>query len=448
MGRGEFGTLQSPRQRPTAMPSAPSIGEAPRPSAPPAPAVAAQGVPIAGGVLYTGVTAATFYDDNVFASHGSRFSDVVFVLRPEFAWATQGANYTIGSDGFVESRKNVKFDSEDQFNGGAGVNFTVAPDSDTQVVGNGRYIRAHLERGSSDTIGPGGVLLSTTFNAPVEYDQGIAAVALNKRNGRWWGSLGVAGVMVDYANAKTGPFTIDFGYNDGGIGVANGRVGYVIMPQTSLFVEAAGNIRNWRVDAFDSTGYRLVGGLLFEQGPGARLRGEAWAGYMGQQYNGISFQTVSSWTYGATLGFAFTDQLGGVIEGKREAKEAALSLAAIAPGVAGASSETCAIPGGATCVSVIGSSVGGRLEYRILPNLIVGGGASFTVDEYLGERAGNRVDRTLSPMASIKFLPYERLILGFDYRRVMFDPSGGQVTGVSAVSYFRDVYLVSMNGKF
>ena len=407
-----------------------------------------KGYGLGGGTLQVGITAGTIYDDNVFAGNSNRLSDVSFVARPEFSWIHQGAGYGVGIDGFVEARRYVKYDSEDQVNGSVGGNFTLMPNNDTQIVGNLRYIHAHLERGTSETIGPGGILLSTSFNRPIAYDQGLGSVALNQRYDRWWTSIGVAGLAVQYKNPTIGGLAIDLSYADGGIGVANGRVGYVVAPQTSVFVEAAGNTRDWDVNVFDSTGYRVVGGVLFEPGPNARVKGEVWAGYMAQNYSGVSFQNVSSWTYGAGLAFLFTDKLTGTIEGKREAKEAALSLAFIAPNVIGASAAVCSVTPGAACVSAIESRVSGRLDYRLLPDVVVGAGASFAVDEYLGAVSGGRMDRTLSPLASIKYIPNDRLIFGFDYRRVNFDPSGGQVAGVGAISYYRDVYLLSANGKF
>ncbi len=375
-------------------------------------------------------------------------SDVAFVARPEFVWATQGKNYAASVDGYIEGRAYSRYDSEDQVNGSVGGSFTGMVDSNTQVVANARYIHAHLDRGTSETIGPGGVLLSTTFNRPIAYDEGLGSVALNKRYDRWWTSIGFAGLGINYQNPTIPGAVVDLSYADGGIAVGNGRLGYVVSPLTSVFVEAAGNSRNWGVSAFDSTGYRVVGGLLFEQGANARLKGEVWAGYMSQRYNGVSFQDVSSWTFGAGLAFLITDKLTGVVEGKREAKEAALSLALLAPGVIGASNLTCSIVPGAACVSAIESTIGGRLEYRVLPNVSVGAGVTYMVDDYLGPVAGNRSDRTISPLASLKYFPNDKWIFGFDYRRVNFNPVGGQSAGVAAISYYRDVYLLSANGKF
>jgi hypothetical protein len=145
---------------------------------------------------------------------------------------------------------------------------------------------------------------------------------------------------------------VDLAYGNGAITTANARIGYVYTPLTSLFVDVTGNTRNWQVNYFNSAGVRVVGGVLVEQGPGGRIKGEAWAGYINQQYSGITMQAVSTWTYGFGVAALVTDEVTAVVEGRREAKEAALSLALLSPGLIGASDVTCTF-GAAVCVSVV-----------------------------------------------------------------------------------------------
>jgi hypothetical protein len=46
--------------------------------------------------------------------------------------------------------------------------------------------------------------------------------------------------------------------------------------------------------------------------------------------------------------------------------------------------------------------LGGRVDWRILPNVVIGGGITYLQDEYQGALAFGRIDRTLSPLASLK----------------------------------------------
>jgi hypothetical protein len=388
-------------------------------------------------------------------------SDWAIFERPEFTWLKQGPGYTVRTDGFIEGREYDRFTSEDQLNGSLGANFTVMPDSDTQVVGGARYIHSHLDRGASETVVPGSSqLLSTTFANPVAYDEGIESVALNKRYGSNWSSLGVAGLEIQYQNPLIGsifgvnPFTgttVDLSYADGAIGSAHARFGHVVAPLTSVFVETVVNTRDWQVSYFDSNGYRLDAGVLLEQGPGARLRGEAWAGYMDQSYNGVTMQRIASWTYGVSMAAVLTDNLTAVVAGSREAKEAALGLALLPSGDLGASAATCAIDA-AVCVSTIESVIGGRLDYHISPRLVVGAGVTYLQDEYQGPLAFGRVDTTFSPLASVKYFATPSVTLGFDYRNLQFASSGGNApvpfTSVNALPYNRNVYMLSVNARW
>ena len=75
-----------------------------------------KGYEFAGGTLRLGITAGTFYDDNVFAGRTNRLSDVSFAARPEFSWINQGANEvqyvttTQHSSQVTYARSQVRFD--------------------------------------------------------------------------------------------------------------------------------------------------------------------------------------------------------------------------------------------------------------------------------------------------------------------------------------------------
>lgn len=457
-------SLYAARQTPNVQPSPqsqPAGNQTPQATAPTS-SSPSPGVAFANGTLYSGVTLGTFYDDNVFATNTNRMHDWAFFARPEVSWLQQGQNYTYTADGYIEGLDYSRFSSEDQINGSVGAGFTIMPDKDSQIIGSARYIHAHLDRGASETVItlPGGesTLLTTLFEHPVAYDEGVESVALNKRYGNWWSSLGLAGLEINYQNPSIGGTSplagssVNLNYGDGAITAINGRIGYVVMPLTSVFGEAAVNARDWGVNYFDSTGYRLVGGMLFEQGPGARLKGEIWGGYMAQQYNGITLQQVSSWTYGIGLNAVVADNVTAVIEGRREAKEAALGLAILPDGSLGASTATCMTIGGAVCVSTIESEIGGRLDYHIQPKVVVGAGVTYLEDDYQGPLAFGRVDRTVSPLVSVKYLMTPTITLGFDYRNVGFSSTGGSATApatsVSALPYNRNIYMLSMNARW
>jgi hypothetical protein len=455
--------LASARQSPNTQPMAPAQPVSSQASPSPSPSGSKQptGTPFDGGTLYTGATIGSFFDDNIFATHTNQQHDWAFFARPEMQWIKQSGNFTFQTDGYVEGRDYAHFTSENQINGGAGASFIETPDNDTQIVGGVRYLHAHLDRGASETVVAtplGSQLLSTLFAHPVSYDEELQSIALNKRYGNWWSSVGGAGMEIQYQNPTIGNFgapgsgtVVDLGYADGGIGASNVRVGYVVAPLTSVFAEAAVNTRNWGVGYFDSTGYRVVAGLLFEQGTNARLKGEIWAGYMAQNYSGTTMSNVSTWTYGLGLAALVTDDVTAVFEGRREGKEAALGLAALPSGALGASSATCSADL-AVCVSDIESEIGGRLDYRIMPKVVVGGGVTYLEDDYQGPLAFGRIDRSLGPLASAKYFATPNITLAFDYRNLAFTSGGGAAplpfTPVTAFPFHRNIYMLSLNARW
>lgn len=390
-------------------PSAPTAATGP--AAPVEKGPAALGWKVGDLMVYPSVTGAWIYDDNVFATRANRQGDSIFVLRPEILLRSTGEGHDIQANGFLEGRRYTSFSSEDQVNGGLGLGGTVQINRDTQVQGRVQYLRGHESRGSGESV-------FASTDRPTGFDQFEGSLALNKRFDRVWTSLGVAGLAINYDDARIGGVLIDQRYRNGVISVANGRVGVVVAPRTSLFAEVAVNRRDFRVNDFTSTGGRVVAGVLLEPGPDARVKGEAYAGYMYQNYEGAGFATVSTWTFGGALGWLVTPNFTITTEGRREAKESALA-------------------GG---VSLIETQVGARADYQIAPNIVVGAGLTYVVDDF---QTVGRSDRYWSPLATARYIVNPNVAFGLDYRRLSY-----QANDFTANRFDRDVYMVSLNGKF
>jgi hypothetical protein len=361
--------------------------------------------------VYPSVTGAWIYDDNVFATRLNTRADQIYVLRPEVSLRSASATHDIQANAFVEARRYARFSSEDQVNGGVSLGGTIQVDRDTQVQGRLQYLHGHESRGAGESV-------FAITDKPIGFDQFEGSVALNKRFDRVWTSIGAAGLAINYDDARISGATIDQRYRNGAITVVNARVGYVIAPRTSLFAEVAANRRDFRVGAFDSKGGRVVAGVLLEPGPDARVKGEAYAGYMYQDYAGAGFETVSTWTYGGALGWLITPNFTITTEGRREAKESGLA-------------------GG---VSLIETQVGARADYQLAPNFVIGAGLTYVINDF---QALARSDRYWSPLASARYIVNPNLTVGLDYRRLSYEATD------SATNRFdRDVYMASINGKF
>ena len=375
------------------------------------------------------VTAAALFDDNVFATHANKQKDWLFVIRPELAVTNTGQNHAFEAHAFVEKREYAKFDNENQVNGAASVGGTVLLNPDTQFQGRAQYFHGHEERGVGEAIVNGTIFPQTL--KPIAFDQVDVAAALNHRRDRWWTSIGAAATWIHFDNALLTDGTVALqDFRDGTIAAVPIRVGYVVAPFTSVFVQGTPNRRDFNVNEFDSNGFHVVGGVLLEPGQGRRVRGEAYAGYMRQDYNGATFLPVSSWTFATSMAFLLTDRLTLTLQGRRDAKETAVTCLTFNVFIGCGS-------------SLIESWGGARFDYLLLPNLVVGVGATYFVDEINDIVNGTKVDRYTRPLFSLRYFPYPWLTLGFDYRHVDFNSDR-----VGVLSYNRNVYMLSANAKF
>jgi hypothetical protein len=362
------------------------------------------------------VTNAVFYDDNVFALSSNRLSDWAYILRPELAIRSNNWNNAeLAANAFVEKRWYNRFSSEDQVNGALSVAGSALLNPNTQIVGRAQYFHGHEERGSVNTV-------TNQFDRPVSYDQGDLGLALNNRWGRVWTSVGGSALIVRYDDATLAGVGISQDYRNGNVIQLPLRMGYVIAPSTSIFGEFAYNRRNFEVNAFDSEGYRLVGGILWEPGPGSRLKGEIYGGYLRQDYDGL-LQPVSTWTAGAALAWIPATNWTVTFEARRDAREASLS-GGVVPN---------------DPVAVVQTLAAVRADYQIMPNFIVGAGISYIHDDLVGVRD----DDSVSPLLSARYLLSRNFTLGFDYRHVDFSSNGLGVGG-----YRRNVYMGSINARF
>jgi len=370
--------------------------------------------------LFPGLTYATYYDDNVFALPTSKRGDWAFVLRPEVSFRSRNLDgVVIGGNAYMEGRKYATYESEDQVNAGAWIGGQAALGQTNQIVGRLAYTHGHEDRGVSDTI-------TDRFLDPIGYHQGEASAALNSRFGSFWTSVGAQSVIAHYDDALlTNGFAVSQDYRNGNIERFPVRLGYVVAPLTSVFVEASAHRRDFENSLYDSLGYRVVGGLLLEPGQGSRVRGEVFAGYMNQDYSGLTLKTVSTWTAGASMSFLITDNWTATVEGRRDPREASLS-GGVFQNFDG--------------VSIIESVASLRTDYHFLPNLVAGVGASYIQDHF---QDAARTDWAWSPLASIKYSVTPKFTVGLDYRYVNFHSSAFGIPG-----YERNVYLLSANLQF
>ena len=365
--------------------------------------------PVPQWALRAGITNALVFDDNIYARSVNKISDRIVVVRPDIGIDYKSQQYLATLNAALENRNYLSNPHEDNLNWNTTYAATYLPREDIQIQTRLGAQQGHEQRGTADSQ-------FFAFDNPITYHQYDAALALNKRFDGWWTSTGGARSWINYEEPTIGGVPVDQSYRNGAISVLTGRLGKVVAPLTSAFVEVSGNQRDFKLDSFDSQGFRVVGGMLFEPGQGARIRGEAFAGYMQQSYK--SFINFSTWTYGGALAFRIDPRTIFVVDGRREAKESALA-------------------GG---VSVLESAANARIDYQLTEKFTVGAGVGYLNQLY--KTLPNRVDTSWGPLLSAKYFLTPNVAFGIDYRYVGFS---SDTTGVS--SYARNTVLLSVSGR-
>lgn len=376
----------------------------------PEPIVAKEAPPEIAWSMHAGVTAGVLFDDNIYARNSNREGDRVAILRPEIGVVAKGSNFQSVLQASFERQTYERFTVENQSNWAGSIGTIYMPRNDIQIQSRFALQRAHEQRGSAESI-------LQQFDKPVAYDQYSAALSVNKRFDGWWTSVGGARTWIDYQDPTIQGTPVDQSYRDGQISVGTGRLGIVVAPRTSLFLDVTGNRRDFKVDNYDSNGFRLAGGMLFEPGEGSRLRGEALFGYMEQDYAGATFQNFQTWTYGGALAYLFDQNLKMTLAGSREAKESALN-------------------GG---VSVLESTGTIRFDYLLMPGLVIGAGVSYLHQYY---SLAERQDDTWGPLAALKYTINPNFAVGVEYRYVGFSSEAASVAG-----YYRNAVLFNLTGR-
>jgi hypothetical protein len=142
----------------------------------------------------------------------------------------------------------------------------------------------------------GGINSAVNISEPSEYDQFDMNFALNHRFNQLTASVGAEYTDVEYD--LTGQQ-----YRDRSTWRGMGELGFEFSPGYSAFGRVIINDRDYdnaqALGSQDSDGYTFAAGISSELGN--LISGDAWLGYMDQDYDDSSFQDVDGFSFGANL---------------------------------------------------------------------------------------------------------------------------------------------------
>ena len=329
----------------------------------PHPGYEALGVREGAFMLWPKLTVSTEYNDNIFATSPDKISDGIAHITPEIDLTSTWSRHSLTA--YARGTFNQYFQNSNQNTDDFAVGARGQLDIQRFTTANAGvdYARATEPRTSAASAG----------NAfPIQYNETSLFLSGNKEFNRLRVSGRVDWQKFDYLN-RTGNFPQDDRNRNVTIGTV--RADYAVSPDTALFVELAGNWRNYELSSSPiingapefpnfvdrtSHGVQVLAGANFELG--ALVRGELAAGYLKQNYESNRFGDVSGPGARAQLQW-FPSQLTTVTFTTTRTIEDA--------GIVGASSYT-------------SLNSGLKVDHELLRNVILSANGSYGQDDYRG----------------------------------------------------------------
>lgn len=353
------------------------------------PGYEALGVPLGAFTAYPKVAIGPEYNDNIYGTSINEVDDVVWRVQPEVVVVSDWSRHSL--QGYARGAVNrySDFDSENT--------------SDYTIGANGRLDitrRASLTAGAEygSLSEPRTSSASPTLAAtPIEYDKTTGFLIAGREFNRLKVSARLDYSKFDYQDGRTvAGGNVEQDDRDRTNTGLTARADYAVSPATALFVELAGNKRDYRLArpavalARDSDGVQALAGANFELG--AVMRGEVGVGYLRQSYDDPAFDDIDGFGARGLVEWFPTDLTTVTVNGSRSVEDSGI------PGSSG----------------YLSSNIGGQIDHELIRNVLVTGQVSYGKDEYEGI---DRNDKRLNAGVSATYLMNRHvgLTVGYSY---------------------------------
>lgn len=329
------------------------------------------------------------FDDNIFATDTNTESDFITTLAARVSAASNWSRHSLNLRAGLAQQLYADNNDEDRFDWDVGGDGRIDITRDTNIGAGLSYAELNEDRSAPNAIG--------LAAEPTEYSLFQANVALNHRFNRITSGFGATYADYDYDTVPLiGGGTLNQDFRDREEYTQFVRLGYDVSPDTNVYVRGTLNQREYdqKPPAValnrDSDGYAVVGGADFRLTNLAQ--GGVYVGYQSQEFDDPTLSDIDGLAYGANIDWYVT------------------SLTTIRLEAASTIEETITV--GAS--GFTDSSVGLRIDHELMRNIIIGGNASFSNQDFEGVvrdddtiRAGVGVDYLLNNNFSLR--------LGYNY---------------------------------
>lgn len=256
------------------------------------PAADAQGLPLGAFRIYPKLGLLGGYDTNILATDSNKLSAGRITVAPAVLVESQWSRHSLSFASFLESRLYPEESRQDFLDWGFGSKGRLDLQSTTDFSASANYQRLTEDRSGVDVV--------LAAPKPSNYGQADVSGVFTHRFDQLTASIGGSYTDLDYR-------TDNQKYRDRGIARGEAQLGYMFSPGYSAFVRASFNNRDYRHGSTvnvgnpkqNSDGYQVVGGVSSELTN--LIVGEAYVGYLDQNYDSSAFRDVDGVSFGAKL---------------------------------------------------------------------------------------------------------------------------------------------------
>jgi len=275
----------------------------------------AVGTKLGGFTAYPKLGLSAGYDDNILATETNQRSDARFQIDPSLAYDSNWSSNSLSLGGFLSSRLYSTETSQDSLDWGFGGSGQLDVLTDTNIQAMVGYQNLTDPRG--------GVNDPVNAPDPVQYDLLQAGLVGNHSVNKIDLSVGADFQQYDYDEASQN-------YRDRDLWSISGQGGFTFSPGYSAFVRGTYNKRDFdnlsaplpapnppgTFVTQDSSGYNVALGIASEITN--LISGEAYIGYLDQDYDSPSFEDVDGVSFGVNLEWAPSKLTTVRLTGSRE----------------------------------------------------------------------------------------------------------------------------------
>ena len=363
----------------------------------PRPDYEAPGIPAGGFNFYPRVVTDVVRDDNIYAGQNTQVADWIFRVKPEAALQSNWSRHALAIFAHAIFNRYATYSTEDTTDYGVGGSARIDIVRGSNMFGGASFDR--LTEPRSAPTSPGAA------TRPIRYDlwQGNFGAVHEFNRMRVSGRVNYFNYNYDNAVNNAGGVLLQDD-RDRQMWTENGRAEYAVSPDTSVYVSATFNQRNYRLmppaSAFqrDSHGYDVAVGANFDITN--VIRGEIQVGYLDQAYkdprfsadiNGIGFKAGVDW---------FVTQLTTVNFSASRSVEEAVGVAAS---------------------GYLSTNVGVKVDHELLRNVLLSAYGNYGHDAY---KAADRTDKRGGAGVAATYLVNRNVGLRLGYDWLKLDSTG------------------------